>query len=80
MERLVGVGASPGIAIGVAHVLASRVDIHERRIAADQVEPRSQRFEQALLDTDDAAGPHPDPAGGDARGTSTSTGSSRRTG
>ena len=53
MERLVGVGASPGIAIGVAHVLASRVDIHERRIAADQVEAEIQRFEQALLDTDE---------------------------
>ena len=53
MERLVGVGASPGIAIGVAHVLASRVDIHERRIAADQVEVEIQRFEQALLDTDE---------------------------
>ena len=48
-----GVGASPGIAIGVAHVLASRVDIHERRIAADQVEVEIQRFEQALLDTDE---------------------------
>ena len=53
MERLIGVGASPGIAIGVAHVLASRVDIHERRIAADQVEAEIQRFERALLDTDE---------------------------
>jgi phosphoenolpyruvate-protein phosphotransferase (PTS system enzyme I) len=53
MERLVGVGASPGIAIGVAHVLASRVDIHERRIAAEQVEAEIARFEKALHDTDD---------------------------
>jgi phosphotransferase system enzyme I (PtsI) len=53
MERLVGVGASPGIAIGVAHVLASKVDIHERRIAADQVETEIQRFEKAIHDTDD---------------------------
>ena len=53
MERLVGVGASPGIAIGVAHVLASKVDIHERRIAADQVDPEIQRFEKAIHDTDD---------------------------
>ncbi len=53
MERLVGVGASPGIAIGVAHVLASRVDIHERRIAADQVEAEIARFDQALHDTDE---------------------------
>ena len=48
MEKLVGVGASPGIAIGVAHVLASRVEIHERRIAAEQVEAELRRFERAL--------------------------------
>jgi phosphoenolpyruvate-protein phosphotransferase (PTS system enzyme I) len=53
MERLVGVGASPGIAIGVAHVLASRVDIHERRIAAEQVEAEIERFGKAIHDTDD---------------------------
>ena len=52
MEKLVGVGASPGIAIGVAHVLASRVEIHERRIAAEQVEAELRRFERALLETD----------------------------
>jgi phosphoenolpyruvate-protein phosphotransferase (PTS system enzyme I) len=53
MERLVGVGASPGIAIGVAHVLASKVDIHERRIAAEQVDAEIARFEKAIHDTDD---------------------------
>jgi len=52
MEKLVGVGASPGIAIGVAHVLASRVDIHERHIAAEQVEAEIRRFECALQETD----------------------------
>ncbi len=52
MERLVGVGASPGIAIGVAHVLSSRIEIHERRIAAEQVETEISRFEQALAETD----------------------------
>ena len=52
MEKLVGVGASPGIAIGVAHVLGSRVDIHERRIAAEQVEPELRRFESGLMETD----------------------------
>jgi len=52
MERLVGVGASPGIAIGVAHVLASRVEIHERRIAAEQVDHEIVRFEKALFETD----------------------------
>ncbi|HVZ85355.1 MAG TPA: phosphoenolpyruvate--protein phosphotransferase [Polyangia bacterium] len=53
MEKLAGVGASPGIAIGVAHVLASRVDIHERRIPAEQVDAEIQRFELALRETDD---------------------------
>jgi len=38
MERLSGVGAAPGIAIGRAHVLSSRVDVHERRIAKDRVQ------------------------------------------
>jgi phosphoenolpyruvate-protein phosphotransferase (PTS system enzyme I) len=52
MDKLVGVGASPGIAIGVAHVLASRVDIHERHIAAEQVEAEINRFEVALQETD----------------------------
>ncbi|HXU61772.1 MAG TPA: phosphoenolpyruvate--protein phosphotransferase, partial [Polyangia bacterium] len=53
MQRLTGVGASPGIAIGVAHVLASRVDIHERRIGLPDIDAEIARFEQALLDTDD---------------------------
>jgi phosphotransferase system enzyme I (PtsI) len=52
MEKLVGVGASPGIAIGVAHVLASRVEIFERRIAAEQVDTELRRFENALMETD----------------------------
>jgi phosphotransferase system enzyme I (PtsI) len=52
LERLVGVGASPGIATGVAHVLGSRVEIHERRIAADQVEAEVARFERGLAVTD----------------------------
>ena len=52
MERLIGVGASPGIAIGVAHVLGSRVDVHERRIAADAVDAELRRFEGALSATD----------------------------
>ena len=52
MERLTGVGASPGIAIGVAHVLGSRVDVHERRIPADAVDAELKRFEDALAQTD----------------------------
>ncbi|HVZ73967.1 MAG TPA: phosphoenolpyruvate--protein phosphotransferase [Polyangia bacterium] len=53
MERLTAVGASPGIAIGVAHVLGSRVDVHERRIGADAVEGEIARFEEALRQTDE---------------------------
>ena len=52
MERLAGVGASPGIAIGVAHVLGSRVDVHERRIPSDAVDAELLRFEGALAETD----------------------------
>jgi phosphotransferase system enzyme I (PtsI) len=52
MERLIGVAASPGIAIGVAHVLGSRVDVHERRIPGEAIEAEIRRFEQALAQTD----------------------------
>ena len=52
MERLTGVAASPGIAIGVARVLGSRLEIHERRIAADAVVAEIRRFEEALAQTD----------------------------
>jgi phosphoenolpyruvate-protein phosphotransferase (PTS system enzyme I) len=52
LERLTGVAASPGIAIGVAHVLGSRVDVHERRISSDAVEIELKRFDEALAQTD----------------------------
>ena len=52
MERLLGVGASPGIAIGVAHVLGSRVEVHERRIAQSAVAAELDRLDQALAQTD----------------------------
>jgi phosphoenolpyruvate-protein phosphotransferase (PTS system enzyme I) len=52
MEKLHGVAASPGIAIGVAHVLSSRVEIHERRVSGEQVPAEIQRFETALQETD----------------------------
>jgi phosphotransferase system enzyme I (PtsI) len=52
MERLRGVGASPGIAIGLAHVVGSRVDVHERRISAEAVPGEIKRFELALAETD----------------------------
>jgi phosphotransferase system enzyme I (PtsI) len=52
MEKLTGAAASPGIAIGVAHVLGSRVEVHERRIARETVEAELRRFEEALAHTD----------------------------
>jgi phosphotransferase system enzyme I (PtsI) len=52
VERLTGVGASPGIAIGVAHVLGSQVDVHERRIPAEAVDAELKRFDEALEHTD----------------------------
>ncbi|HXI60257.1 MAG TPA: phosphoenolpyruvate--protein phosphotransferase [Polyangia bacterium] len=52
MERLTGVAASPGIAIGLAHVLGSRVEVHERRIAAESVDAELKRFDEALAQTD----------------------------
>jgi phosphoenolpyruvate-protein phosphotransferase (PTS system enzyme I) len=52
VERLTGVGAAPGIAVGVAHVLGSRVDVKERRVAGDAVEVELARFETALRATD----------------------------
>jgi len=53
MERLTGVGAAPGIAIGRAHVLSSRVDVHERRIAKETIPAEVARFEAALAQTDE---------------------------
>jgi phosphotransferase system enzyme I (PtsI) len=52
VERLAGVGASPGIAIGVAHVLGSKVDVHERRISGDAVDVELARFDEAVAHTD----------------------------
>lgn len=48
MIRLAGVGASPGIAMGVAHFLGGRVEVQERRIFADEVDQEMRRFEDAL--------------------------------
>ena len=52
MIRLAGVGASPGIAMGVAHFLGGRVEVQERRIFADEVEQELRRFEDALARSD----------------------------
>jgi phosphotransferase system enzyme I (PtsI) len=52
MIRLAGVGASPGIAMGVAHFLGGRVEVQERRIFADEVDEEMRRFEDALARSD----------------------------
>ena len=52
MERLAGVGASPGIAIGRAYVVGNRVDVYERRISREAVEGELLRFDRALKETD----------------------------
>jgi phosphotransferase system enzyme I (PtsI) len=48
MLRLAGVGASPGIAMGVAHFLGGRVEVQERRIFTDEVVNELRRFEDAI--------------------------------
>jgi phosphotransferase system enzyme I (PtsI) len=48
MLRLAGVGASPGIAMGVAHFLGGRVEVQERRIFTDEVANELRRFEDAI--------------------------------
>jgi phosphoenolpyruvate-protein phosphotransferase (PTS system enzyme I) len=52
MLRLAGVGASPGIAMGVAHFLGGRVEVQERRIFSDEVPNELRRFEEALSRSD----------------------------
>ena len=52
MIRLAGVGASPGIAMGVAHFLGGRVEVQERRIFTDEVDQEMRRFEDALSRSD----------------------------
>ncbi len=52
MIRLAGVGASPGIAMGVAHFLGGRIEVQERRIFTDEVEQELRRFDDALARSD----------------------------
>ncbi|MGD0836681.1 MAG: phosphoenolpyruvate--protein phosphotransferase [Polyangia bacterium] len=52
MIRLAGVGASPGIAMGVAHFLGGRVEVQERRIFAEEVDQELRRFADALARSD----------------------------
>ena len=52
MLRLAGVGASPGIAMGVAHFLGGRVEVQERRIFSDEVSNELRRFEDSISRSD----------------------------
>jgi phosphoenolpyruvate-protein phosphotransferase (PTS system enzyme I) len=52
MRRLSGIGASEGIAIGPAHVLAARVVPVDRRIVHDEIAAEMRRLEKAVHDTD----------------------------
>jgi phosphoenolpyruvate-protein phosphotransferase (PTS system enzyme I) len=52
MLRLAGVGASPGIAMGVAHFLGGRVEVQERRIFSDEVANELRRFEDSISRSD----------------------------
>lgn len=52
MQRHNGAGASPGIAIGRAFPIATRVAVSETGIAPDEVDSEISRLEGALRDTD----------------------------
>lgn len=52
MRRLHGVPASPGIAIGPAHLFGWGVEVRQRHIAPEEVEVELARFESALAYTD----------------------------
>lgn len=52
MLKLGGVAAAPGIAIGVAHFLGGRVEVHERRIFPEEVEGELRRFDDAVARSD----------------------------
>jgi phosphotransferase system enzyme I (PtsI) len=53
MLKLAGVGASPGIAVGMAHFLGGPVEVQERRIFPEEVDTEIERYAQALARSDD---------------------------
>ncbi|HEY0707789.1 MAG TPA: phosphoenolpyruvate-utilizing N-terminal domain-containing protein, partial [Polyangia bacterium] len=53
MRKCPGVGASPGIGIGVVHYLGGRIDVQRRRLIPDEVEPELKRFQEALRRSDE---------------------------
>jgi phosphoenolpyruvate-protein phosphotransferase (PTS system enzyme I) len=52
MLKLAGVGASPGIAVGMAHFLGGPVEVQERGIFPEEVDVEIERFTQALARSD----------------------------
>jgi phosphotransferase system enzyme I (PtsI) len=54
VRSLTGTGASKGIAIGSAHLLASSIHVEERRIGAESIGGELARFEAAIASTDAA--------------------------
>jgi phosphoenolpyruvate-protein phosphotransferase (PTS system enzyme I) len=52
MHKLKGVPGAPGIAMGPAHFLGGRVEVHERRILGHEVDAEIKRFEEALARAD----------------------------
>jgi phosphoenolpyruvate-protein phosphotransferase (PTS system enzyme I) len=53
MRSCAGVGASPGIGVGIAHYLGGRVEVQQRRILPGEVEAEVRRFEEALARADE---------------------------
>jgi phosphotransferase system enzyme I (PtsI) len=53
MHRLHGVGASHGIAIGPAHSLEITVEVSERKISDEEIDPELARFDEAVATTDE---------------------------
>src|SRR4030095_11928340 len=52
MRRCAGVAAAPGLGVGVAHYLGGRVEVQQRHIPGEEIEPERARFEQALQRAD----------------------------
>jgi phosphotransferase system enzyme I (PtsI) len=54
MRHLFGTGAGSGVAVGPARLLPPRIELEERRIAADRIVSELERFEAAVATTDAA--------------------------
>jgi phosphotransferase system enzyme I (PtsI) len=52
LERLTAIAASPGVAIGIAHVVSNRIKVHELSVTVEAVEGELARLGEALRRTD----------------------------